>query len=290
MEPARFLTGFRYGCWFAVVLLCISPIGRAEQALVYTPLPLENVSFTQARNQPLADLLTEQLGRRVQMRLVEDHASAIDTLISGAADFSELGPLPFLLARERTPDLVPIATLREPDGRSDYRCVVVAPVDGVTSLADLAGHEAPVRVALTRRQSTCGPSATFSLLAERGPDRLAMQGVYQGGHDDVALAVLRGQFAIGGMKESVALRFHGLGLRVLAISEPVPGFVLVARPGLLDDQQAQALTEALVGLDETRLRRLQNGRYGFSFFQEQLFEEVDAMRQRAAPFLPRASD
>lgn len=294
MTPARLAAKLRFGDLSSTLslmgLLYLSAAAHATEVLFYAPLPMENSSVTQARNQPLADLLSKLLGREVRLQLSADHAELVDAVVAGKVHFAELGPLPFLLARERAEDLLPLATFREPDDRADYRCVIVAPVDGVVDLTDLIGKEATVTVALTRRQSTCGPAATFSLLAELGLDLSGIYASYQGGHDDVAVAVLREQFLIGGVKESVAHSFYGIGLRVLAASEPVPGFVLVAREGLLDDGQWQSLSRALSEMDDADLQQLQNGRHGFAPFEEQRFDAVDAMRRLGDRFVQRVTE
>ena len=280
-------------CGALAVMLVVgwpSTVVRAADPLLYGPLPLQNPVVTQARNQPLADLLGELLGREVRLALFDDHAALIDALARGDIDIAELGPLPFLLARDAATDLIPIASFREPDGRADYRCVIVAPVDGLASLQDLSDLDDDLSLALTRRESTCGPVLAFSVLSELGLDLNRVAAAYRGGHDEVAIAVLRQQYLLGGMKDSVASVFHGLGLRVLAVSEPVPGFVLVVRPGVLGSSSSAELAQALIGLDEAGRRRLQNGSHGFAAFDESMLEAVAELRLRAMPWLDRLTD
>lgn len=262
----------------------------AESALLFAPLPLENPASTQARNQPLADLLARLLQRPVKLQLCADHACLIDALANGRIDLAELGPLPFLLARDQLPELQAVASFREPNGEANYRCTLVAPVDGLTSLAALAEADSPARIALTSAQSTCGPTASLWLLAEHGIEPARIAPSYLGGHDEVALAVLRQRFPIGGVKDSVAARFHALGLRVLATSEPMPGFVLVAQTRRLSLAELGALTEALVNLPAEQRGGLQNGRDGFERFTCRLFDRVETMRDFSIPWLERFVD
>jgi len=280
-------------CGALAVMLVVgwpSTVVRAADPLLYGPLPLQNPAATQARNQPLADLLGELLGREVRLALFDDHAALIDALARGDIDIAELGPLPFLLARDAAPDLLPIASFREPDGRAEYRCVIVAPVDGLVSLQAVPDLDEDLTLALTRRESTCGPVVSFSVLSERGLDLERVEAAYRGGHDEVAIAVLRQQHLLGGMKDSVASLFHGLGLRVLAASEPVPGFVLALRSGALESASLTHLAQALIELDEAQRGRLQNGSHGFAAFDESLLEAVDDLRSRAMPWLERLED
>ena len=262
----------------------------AGSPLTYAPLPLESLQMTQARNQPLTHLLSDLLGRPVEMRLYPDHAALLEAVVGGELDFFELGPLPLALVRDRVPDVVPLASFREPSGEPFYRCVLAAPVDGLTSM-DLASEVEPaLTVALTRRQSTCGPMATFGLLHRHGVDPHGMMAAYVGGHDDVAVAVLREQFVLGGLKESVARRFEGLGLRVLAASEPLPGFVLAGVPARLAPAELEALRHRLLELDAAQLALLQNGAHGFAPVDPALGARIETMRAFSDPLLDRVRD
>jgi len=275
--------------WLCVGLLPTLPLAAAP-ALVYAPLPLENLVVTEARNRPLVGLLADLLARPVEMRLFADHTSLLDALARSEIDLIELGPLPFLLAKERTPGLRPLATFRESDGSGSYRCVLVAPVDGVTAMMELRARDDVFTLALTRPQSTCGPTTGFALLTAHGISLSRVNAVYHGGHDDVALAVLREQALLGSVKESVAQHFHALGLRVLAASEPVPGFVLAARPDRFTDAELISLARVLVYLNDARHQSLQNGQFGFESYAEALFQRVDGKRVAAMPFLPEVAE
>jgi phosphonate transport system substrate-binding protein len=269
--------------WAVLLLAWLWFPARAE-TLIFAPLPMQSLAQTQASNQPLTDLLAELLKRPVEMRLYPDHAALLDGLTRGEVDLAELGPLPLLLAKERMSGLTEVATFREPDGRADYRCAIVAPVDGIESLAALEPTKGMSMVAMTRAESTCGPTVTFSLLADHGLDPGLLDGHYLGTHDDVALAVLRQLHPIGGIKESVARRFHDLGLRILGVSDPVPGFVLTSFTGELADHDVDRLREALLVLDSDQRSGLQNGRHGFERFDEQLQDRLEAMRVFSAPY------
>ncbi|WP_201220440.1 hypothetical protein [Halochromatium roseum] len=52
---------------------------------------------------------TRLLPRPHEMRLYPDHATLLDAITGGAVDLTELGPLPFLLARESMPHLQAVA-------------------------------------------------------------------------------------------------------------------------------------------------------------------------------------
>jgi phosphonate transport system substrate-binding protein len=277
--------------WAKLIILSVLLIGMAgspgAQPLIYAPLPLENLSRTQASNQPLTDLLAELLGQPVEMRLFENHEELLAAFSGGEIDLVMLGSLPLLLAMERDAPLQQVVMFREASGSSAYRCVLTAPVDGVASTDELGLVKTGLSLALTREESTCGPVASFSILIDHGLSPDDFSSSYQGGHDDVARAVLLRTHSIGGMKESVAKKWFGLGLRVIAMSRQVPGLALVARSGSLSGGQIDSLREKLLALEPSRLELLQTGQYGFAEVDESLLLRVRAMRREARPFIER---
>ncbi|MEE4295978.1 MAG: PhnD/SsuA/transferrin family substrate-binding protein [Wenzhouxiangella sp.] len=272
-----------------LVLVAILLAGTAEtlvaQPLVYAPLPLENLSRTQASNQPFVDLLAELLDQPVEMRLFESHEDLLNAFGTGEIDLVMLGSLPLLLAMERGLALQQVVMFRESNGTAAYRCVLAAPIDGVASLDELGLLLESASLALTREESTCGPVASFSILIDHGLSPDDFSSSYLGGHDDVARAVLLQSDLIGGLKESVAKKWFGLGLRVLAKSRQVPGLFLSARSGSLTSGQLDRLRAGLLELDPSRLESLQTGRYGFAEIDESLLLRVRAMRREAQPFI-----
>jgi phosphonate transport system substrate-binding protein len=67
-------------------------------------------------------------------------------------------------------------------------------------------------------------------------------------HDAVAREVLRGNFEAGVVIDSVASRFSDKGLKVIHISDPIPGLPIVARADA-PLEMIQEIKKALLGLD-----------------------------------------
>jgi ABC-type phosphate/phosphonate transport system substrate-binding protein len=72
---------------------------------------------------------------------------------------------------------------------------------------------------------------------------------YYGHHDQAARAVLMREAAACGIRDLTGERFKGRGLRVLAISSPIPNFPFAVGPQT-PPQLAAALVDALVQLPE----------------------------------------
>lgn len=67
-------------------------------------------------------------------------------------------------------------------------------------------------------------------------------------HDSVAREVLRGNFEAGAVIDSVAYRLKDRGLKIISVSEPIPGLPIVVR-GDAPAALINAVKNALLSLD-----------------------------------------
>lgn len=261
----------RVSAWLLACLLALSAQVQAEspgkRPLVFAPLPLENEPHTVTANRPLLALLARLTGREVDMQIYNDYSALLADFQAGRVDLAELGPLPLLRLQDATTRSRPLVTFREAGGETTYRCVLTVPDDGAHSLAALAARPTPLRVALPRPLSTCGYLSTIWQLQEAGAVIDGMTMRYMNGQDAAALALVRAEFDVGGLKESVAHRFSPLGLRVVGVSPNLPGFSLVANDATLSRAERELLTQQLLALEPAVLGTLGNGRHGFAPFE-----------------------
>jgi phosphonate transport system substrate-binding protein len=100
-------------------------------------------------------------------------------------------------------------------------------------------------------------------------------------HDQVAKAVLTGQFDAGAVKDVVAYRYQSQGLRFLYVSDPIASIPIVARDDAPDEMVA-ALKTALLNFtanlsDKDRIRWNEDFRYGFIGAQDSDYEPIRKM-------------
>ena len=125
--------------------------------------------------------------------------------------------------------MIPILKPLGPDGKPFYRCVIVARDTDkeINELSDLKGKS----VAFASKLSTSGNLAPlYHLYTEAGIELkdLARYKNFRY-HDSVAREVLRGNFDAGAVIDSVANRFKNRGLKIIDVSEPIPGLPIVVR-------------------------------------------------------------
>jgi phosphonate transport system substrate-binding protein len=116
------------------------------------------------------------------------------------------------------------------DGRARYKSVIVKkkgnPLQG---LSGLKGET----VAFASLKSTSGNLLPRYLLADAGIHLNDLKGYANFDiHDSVVKAVLKGQYAAGAVRDSVARKYMKLGIEVIAESGEIPMGPLVVGPGV----------------------------------------------------------
>lgn len=140
----------------------------------------------------------------------------------------------------------------EDDGTAMYRCVLVAFRGDAIRMSGLKGK----KLGLTQPLSTCGPlSVNWLLRKHAGFGIEQTQQLMLNSHENVALATVGGEVSTGGVKESIAHKYAGLGLEVLARTEPLPGFALIANRATLGDEHIDAAPAPLLATPQTAYRQ-----------------------------------
>jgi phosphonate transport system substrate-binding protein len=233
-----------------LLLALVGPL-QAEQTLRFAPLPLENRETMIRQFSPLLAYLQAETGLPVRFVFFDSYDDLLAAFAANRIDLAYLGPLPYARLRERHAEAQPLVYFREADGGALYRCVLAAFRGDRVRLAALKGRI----IGLTQPLSTCGYLSVNGLLRQHaGFDLKDTRYRYLGTHENVALATLGGEVAAGGMKESIARKYAGLGLEVLAKTEPLPGFALVANRATIPPARVAQLRQRLLATPENAYR------------------------------------
>ena len=102
-------------------------------------------------------------------------------------------------------------------------------------------------------------------------------------HDSVAREVLRGNFDAGAVIDSVATKFKNRGLKVISVSDPIPGLPIVVRADV-PHEVVNAIKKALLSLDYTNPehRKImeqwdEEFRYGFAEAEDSDYNSIRAI-------------
>ncbi len=153
--------------------------------------------------EPLCAYLGARLGQPVQLYLAHSYGDQIRRISHGQTDLAYLGPTPYLRARDRylggaADGNLEILAGETLDGEVGYHAVVVTLASGpLHTLADLRGQT----LALGDPRSFSSHFVPRALLAHAGLTLSDLRDyAYLGRHERVALAVVHGDFAAGGLR------------------------------------------------------------------------------------------
>ncbi len=195
---------------------------------------------------PLAAYLSRKTGRVITVNISKDYRTHIQLIGEGKLDIAYMGPASYvkLVARYgKKPLLARQAIHGNPtfQGR-----IVVRQESRISSLAELLGRH----FAFGEAASTMSHLVPRYMLRRAGVTVDQLAGYrFVGSHDNVALAVLAGDFDAGAVKEAIYEKYQPHGLKILASTPVLSEHLLVTRSNLPDPLQ-QALREALYALKD----------------------------------------
>ncbi|MEW6409562.1 MAG: phosphate/phosphite/phosphonate ABC transporter substrate-binding protein [Nitrospirota bacterium] len=258
-------------------------ISEQKKATVYfSAITLYHPIVMYQRYQPLMDYLTKNTPYRFVLKLSQDYRDIINFLKTNKVQVALLGGVTYSIAKKEF-GVIPILRPVGADGKPFYRCVFITRAENkeINALSDLKGKS----IAFASKLSTSGNLAPLYHLYFKGGLRLEDFSRYVNlkYHDSVAREVLRGNFDAGAVIDSVANRFKDRGLKIIDISDPIPGLPIVVRadvsPKIID-----AIKKALLSLDynNPKHRKMmeqwdEEFRYGFAEATDYDYESICKM-------------
>lgn len=200
--------------------------------------------------------LTDRLGETVMidMKISPTYEGGLNDLVQGRVDFTRLGPASYVLGKDQQPE-ISILAIESKDGAKMFNGIICVAIDSdIESVAQLRGKS----FAFGDEQSTIGRYLSQLYLVENGIHEGGLSRYeYLGRHDKVGIAVGRGEFDAGALKQSTFNKLvrKSVPIRVLVtftnVTKP-----WVARAGM-DGRIQEALQAALFDMtDATALKAL----------------------------------
>jgi len=194
---------------------------------------------------PMLHFFEKSLDRHFTVKYSSNYADILHNFQAERIDLAFLGPLPYVQLRAEYPEAEPVVRFLNEHGKDTYTCSLITGVEsGLTTVEALKRR----RLGLTQPHSTCGYLFTGNLLQQAGISIKETKFRYTGSHQEVALSIVRGECDAGGIKTSIGRKYAHLGLRFLAESKPLPGFLLVANKKTLTTEQIEEIRDILLQL------------------------------------------
>lgn len=238
----------------ATLLLCLSspaawaapnPGVRAIEVTmgsVAMDIPVEMIK----RMSALTNHLALSTNLNIRFRPSPNLGSAVEDLGTGQTQIAYLTPVAYIEARKKygvIPLVAPTA-----DGRPHFSLVIgVKAGSGINSPAGLKGK----RFAFGDEKALLQRAAVESMGLKPG-DFSAF--AYLKHYDNIAKAVLAGDFDGGILKDSIADEFKSKGLTVVGSTAPLPSYIFAVHPGMPATVRNQ-LRDALLALNRSTPER-----------------------------------
>lgn len=237
-------------------------------------IPVEMIK----RMSALTNHLALSTNLNIRFRPSPNLGSAVDDLGTGQTQIAYLTPVAYIEARKKygvIPLVAPTA-----GGRPHFALVIgVKAGSGITEPAGLRGKRFAFgdEKALLQRASVESmglKSSDFSAFA------------YLKHYDNIAKAVLAGDFDGGILKDSIADEFRSKGLAVIGSTAPLPSYLFAVHPGMPVAVRNQ-LRDALLALNKNTperaatLEAFDKGYDGFAVVEDSAY---DTVRKLIQPF------
>ncbi|MBI3592735.1 MAG: phosphate/phosphite/phosphonate ABC transporter substrate-binding protein [Nitrospirae bacterium] len=256
--------------------------GKQKEVVYFSAITLYHPIVMYQKYQPLMDYLTKNTPYRFELKLSQNYRDIIAFLKSNKVQVALLGGVTYLEAKKEF-GVIPILKPLGANGKPFYRCVIIArdTDKDINAISDIKGKS----VAFASKLSTSGNLVPLYHLYTRAGIRLQDLARYENFryHDSVAREVLRGNFGAGAVIDSVANRFKNRGLKIIDVSEPIPGLPIVVRADA-PHRLVDAIKKALLSLDynNPEHRKMmeqwdEEFRYGFAEARDSDYDSIHKM-------------
>lgn len=164
--------------------------------LVFAAVPSEESASLQQDYAAVIAMLGRETGMQIEFQNATSYAAVIEGMRAGQIDIAQYGPFSYVLAKNQTPGITPVAaSVEEKGGSPGYQSYgITTPATGITDLAGFAGRT----VCFVDPNSTSGYLYPTAGLITAGVDPVGgITPTFAGGHDASALAVASGQCEAG---------------------------------------------------------------------------------------------
>lgn len=230
----------------AAFMTMSNPVGAAD-SLVFGIHPYKSPTELIKSFKPLSDYLSEKLGRSIQIRISKDYKSHIEAMGKNEYDFAYIGPASYI-ALTNEHGMKPLIACQEVNGKPTFQGKIIVRKDSdLTSLGELKGK----RFAFGDVDSTMSHLVPRYMLWKADVEIKDMAShAFLGSHDNVALAVLAGDYDAGAVKEEVFYKYESRGLKVLATTPALTEHNFVAS-SKLDVKILEKLRNAFYALSSS---------------------------------------
>jgi len=230
------------------------------------------------RLSPLTKYLSSRLDMPVNLQLSPNMGAAIDAVANQQVDIAYLTPVAYLKARKKGGAQIIAKTVTK--GKASFRLMIVVKENSpINTVNDLIGKQFAFsdKRALLQRAALVGSGI-----------RMEQLGGYQfiGHYDNIASAVMHGDFDAGILKDTMAYKWQNKGLRILYATPDLPPYNIAVSKDI-NGNLLKKIKNAFLDLNSNNpedlkiIKALDKKYNGFAATTD---AEYDVVRQLIEPF------
>lgn len=267
-----------------VMLISFTACTKAEEVVVMGFVPMRDGDSLIESIEPLTEMLSDELGIKVEGFTATNYVGVVEGLGSGQVDFGFIPPFAYVLAN-RESDAEVILTALNKSGEANYRSQFIVRKDsGIEDFSDINGK----KVAFVDPSSTSGYLFPGAHLIKNGIDiEKDIEYVYGGGHDKALQLLLNGDVDVATTFVDVRDRYKEDfpnaidSTEILGYTDYIPN-ISVTVEGDMEEDLKDKISGALLNIAATEegsklLKELFN-MYGF---KEATDSDYDVIRDTA---------
>lgn len=213
------------------LLMLFATSAHGQQPLRLGVHPYLAATEIQKRFSPLTEHLGKVLGRKIDIVVGGDYQEHIRNIATGTVDMAFMGPASYTIMTDRYGKRPILSGIEYKGARTFYGAIVVRKDSPYKKIGDLLDK----KIGFVDKKSTMHLVPLYMLVkAGVSPKRMS-QCDFLGKHENVALAVLAGEYDAGALKYETFERYQGRGLRLLAKTPPISEHVFVASTKLPEE-------------------------------------------------------
>ncbi len=259
-------------------ILFYTIISVAEEEMVFGSVAMDIPAVMHKRLKPLTKYLSKKLDKDVVLKLSPNMGAAINEAAKGSVDISYLTPVAYLRAHDKGNAQLIAKTVTK--GKASFKLMIVVKQNSpIKSVSDLEGKTFAFgdEKALLQRAAVVGAGINMNQFKEYR---------FIGHYDNIARAVMNNDFDAGILKDTMAYKWEGKGLRILHASPDLPPYNIVASKNV-SKKDLNKLKKIFLSLDknnpdELKVIKAVDKKYdGFAATSD---AEYDIVRKLVKPF------
>jgi len=261
-----------------LLLLVYSGLSTAKDELIFGSVAMDIPAVMHTRLKPLTNYLSKKLDKNVALKLSPNMGAAINEAAKGTVDIAYLTPVAYLRAHAKGNAQLIAKTVT--NGKASFKLMIVVKQNSpIKSVSDLVGKTFAFGdpKALLQRAAVVESGLKLEQFKEHR---------FIGHYDNIARAVMNNDFDAGILKDTMAYKWEGKGLRILHSSPALPPYNIVASKKV-NKKTLKKLQEIFLSLDKNNpedLKVIKAVDKKYDGFAATSDKEYDVVRKLIAPF------